>query len=140
MPDCVVVAHTGWVFMMLLLGDELEMGPLGGGGGGPVGFWTGQIVFDFEVGDGAWDGEELVPECVDLVNGEEGPFVGFGFDEFFPQGVEVQGVCTFGGYGLHEACGAREGYHGRVHLEALGRVGAAEVHHGADLEEEVGLH
>lgn len=61
MADCIVVAHTGSMVVMLLLGDELEMGPLGSGGSGPVGFWTGKVVFDFEVGDGAGDGEELVP-------------------------------------------------------------------------------
>lgn len=40
---------------------------------------------------------------------------------------------------MHEACGPGEGDHCSVHLEALGRALAAEIHHGADLEEEVGL-
>ena len=61
MADCVVVAHRCSMVVMLLLGDELEMRPLCGGVCGPVGFWTGKVVFDFEVGDGAGNGEELVP-------------------------------------------------------------------------------
>lgn len=50
---------------------------------------------------------------------EEGSFVGFGFDEFFPERVEVRGVGGFGGYWVHEAGRPREGYHCGVHLEAL---------------------
>ena len=99
MADRVVVAHRS--SMMLLLGDELEVGPLCSGGSGPVVFWTGKVVFDFEVGDGAGDREELVPQGVDLMYGEEGSFVGFSFDEFFPEGVEVRGVGGFGRYRVH---------------------------------------
>ena len=64
---------------------------------------TGEVVFDFEVGNGARDGEELVPEGVDLVDGEEGAFVGFGSDEGVPEGVEVLGCGWFDGDWVHEA-------------------------------------
>lgn len=82
--------------------------------------WTGEVVFDFEVGDGARDGEELVPEGVDLMDGEEGAFVRFGLDEAVPERVEVLGCGWFDGGWVHEAGGAGERDHGRVHFQAMG--------------------
>lgn len=92
------------------------MGPFGRRRRSPVVAWAGEVMFDFEVRNGARDGEELVPEGVDLVNGEESAFVGFGFDEGVPEGVEVLGCGWLDGGWVHEAAGAGERDHGRVHF------------------------